>query len=542
MKNIHYPYHHDVNIFTLRDFIDYCTEKHSTKTAFSYEVKKELVKKSFVDFSEDIKTFGAYIADKYSAESKIAVLGENSYEWIVSYFSVTNSGNVVVPLDKNLPVIDIENILNETEASLLICSDSYRDYAEQIQVDKIEIDILFMSEIFKSVVPSVTEIMKEQFDKIIINPDSLCKIIYTSGTTGVSKGVMLTHKNLCVNLVGGVSSLKAYGKTVLVLPLHHAYGLYANILFAMFWGVENYINKSLKNMASDIQKIKPDVLFAVPMMAETFYKRIWDTVTEKKKDKALHLLIKISNTLLKLGIDARRKLFKEVLNGLGGNLSLMVCGGASLENKHHQFFESIGVHVVIGYGITECSPIIAVNQNNKYKIGSAGLPLFCSDVIIENEDGKREGEILVKGDMVMKGYYKQPQLTAEVMDGEYFRTGDIGYQDEEGFIFITGRKKNMIVLSNGKNVYPEELEFELMKNNIIKEVVVFECDKEIAAEIYPDSQKLAELSIKDAQKYFEEYIVEFNKTQPMYKNINKVILRDTEFPKTTSMKIKRNYN
>ena len=170
------------------------------------------------------------------------------------------------------------------------------------------------------------------------------------------------------------------------------------------------------------------------------------------------------------------------------------------------------------------------------------MPLSCSTVKIENEDGKREGEILVKGDMVMKGYYKQPELTAEVMEGEYFRTGDIGYQDKDGFIFITGRKKNMICLSNGKNVYPEELEFELIKNNAVKEVVVFELDKEIAAEIYPNSQVLDELAVKDTQKYFEEYIAEFNKTQPIYKNINKVVLRDTEFPKTTTLKIKRNYN
>lgn len=542
MKNKHYPYYHDVDIFTLRDFIDYCSKKHSTKTAYSYEVKKELIKKTFVDFSNDIRTFGAYIADKYPSKSKIAVLGENSYEWIVSYFSATNSGNVIVPLDKNLPVKDVENILNETETSLLICSDTYRDYAEQIQADKIKIDIIFVSEIFKSVFINVTDKMIEKFEKINVSPDDLCSIIYTSGTTGMSKGVMLTHKNLCINLIGGVSSLKTQGKTVLVLPLHHAYGFYANVLFAMFWGVENYINKSLKNMASDIQKVKPDVLFAVPMMAETFYNRIWSTIKEKKKDNIIVLLIKLSNVLLKIGVDIRRKLFKEVLNGLGGNLSLMVCGGASLENKHHQFFESIGVHIVIGYGITECSPIIAVNQNDTFKVGSAGLPLFCSNVIIERKDGCKEGEILVKGDMVMKGYYKQPQLTAEVMDGEYFRTGDIGYMDEDGFIFITGRKKNMIVLSNGKNVYPEELEFELMKNNAIKEVIVFESDKEIAAEIYPDFQKLAELSIKDAQKYFEEYVTEFNKTQPMYKNINKVVLRDTEFSKTTSMKIKRNYN
>ncbi|MBR6619937.1 MAG: AMP-binding protein [Clostridia bacterium] len=542
MKNKYYPYYHDVDIFTLRDFINYCTEKHSTKTAYSYEVKKELIKKTFVDFSNDIKTFGAYIADKYPSKSKIAVLGENSYEWIVSYFSATNSGNVIVPLDKNLPVKDVENILNETEASLLICSDTYRDYAEQIQADKIKIDIIFVSEIFKSVFPKVTDKMIEKFENINISPDDLCSIIYTSGTTGMSKGVMLTHKNLCVNLKGGITSLKAHGKTVLVLPLHHAYGFFANVLFAMFWGVENYINTSLKNMALDIQKIKPDVLFAVPMMAETFYNRIWNAINEKKKDKIVPILIRISNGLLKLGVDIRRKLFKEVVNGLGGNLSLVVCGGAALDIKYHQFFESIGVHIAIGYGITECSPIISVNLNDLFKYNSAGLPLSCSTIKIENEEGKREGEILVKGDMVMKGYYKQPQLTAEVMEGEYFRTGDIGYQDEDGFIFITGRKKNMIVLSNGKNVYPEELEFELLKNNAIKEVVVFESDKEIAAEIYPDSQKLADLSIKDAQKYFEEYVTEFNKTQPMYKNINKVVLRDTEFPKTTSMKIKRNYN
>ncbi len=542
MINKNYPYYHDVDIFTLRDFIDYCTEKHSTKTAYSYEVKKELIKKSFIDFSNDIKTFGAYITDKYPSESKIAVLGENSYEWIVSYFSVTNSGNVIVPLDKNLPVKDVKNILNETEASLLICSDTYRDYAEQIQADKIKIDIIFISEIFKSVTTNVTDKMIEKFENINVSPDDLCSIIYTSGTTGMSKGVMLTHKNLCVDVTSGMKYVKFYDKTVLLLPLSHAYGFLGNVLCSVFAGSENYINKSLKNINADLKSNNPEFLIAVPMMVETFYKRIWDSVQEKNKEGAVLFLIKISNFLFKLGIDIRRKLFKEILNGLGGNLKMIICGGAALDKKYHQFFESIGIHIIIGYGITECAPLVCVNRNKHFKYGSSGLALTCATIKIENEEGNREGEILVKGDMVMKGYYKQPQMTAEVMDGEYFRTGDIGYQDEDGFIFITGRKKNMIVLSNGKNVYPEELEIELMKNSTIKEVVVFESDKEIAAEIYPDSQKLAELSIEDAKKYFEEYIAEFNKTQPMYKNINKVVLRDTEFPKTTSMKIKRNYN
>ena len=543
MKNRPYPWYHDVELFTLKEFLKYCTEKYSDSIAFSFKQKKDVCNKTYKEFNNDVELLGTYILDLVGKNNNVAVLGENSYEWVLSYFAIANSTNIVVPIDKELGINDVENILKNTDSKMLFYANSYKDFAEQIEKDNIDIKLINMNEILSNIIPSLIEkkVSLEKINNTIIKEDDVAAIIFTSGTTGASKGVMITHKNICINVTSGMQSLKMYGTTILALPLHHTYALSGNVLCPMFWGCKNYINYSLKNFADDIATQKPNFILSVPMMVETFYKKIWKAAKDSNKDKILKILISFSNILLKLGIDVRRKLFKSVLQNLGGNLDMIICGGALLDIKYQKFFDDIGIHVVVGYGITECSPFIAVNRNHYSRLGSAGLPLTCSTVKIDKKESEKEGEILVKGDMVMKGYYNNPELTKEVMEDDYFRTGDIGYQDKDGFIYISGRKKNVIILSNGKNVYPEELEFILMKNDVIKEVIVKEKDNKIVAEIYPNKEEIDNRKIENVLEYFKNYIDEINKTQPLYKNINDVEIRNREFEKTTSKKIKRNY-
>ena len=353
---------------------------------------------------------------------------------------------------------------------------------------------------------------------------------------------MLSNKNICINVTSGMQSLKFEGSTILSLPLHHTYGISSSVLCTMFWGCKIFINSSLKNLLSDFAEQKPDFMNTVPLLVETFYKNIYKKIREQKKEKIVNIMIIISNLLLNIGIDVRKKLFSSIRNALGGNLNMLVCGGAPLDKKYQVGFKNFGIDIIEGYGITECAPFIAVNRNEYYRFGSAGLPLTCSNVKIDTngyENG--EGEILVKGDMVMKGYYENPDLTEQAMEGDYFRTGDVGYMDRDNFIFITGRKKNIIILANGKNVYPEELEFKLLDNEEISEVIVKEKDNQIVAEIFPNYDFIKQKSISNVSECLDKIILNFNKQMPLYKNINKVEIRDKEFEKTTTKKIRRVY-
>jgi len=307
------------------------------------------------------------------------------------------------------------------------------------------------------------------------------------------------------------------------------------------------INSGIKNVLTDFKKYAPQTIFLVPLFVENFYKKIWSGAKAQKRDKTLRNLIKMSNALLTAGIDMRPTLFKSVRRSFGGGLKLIVCGGAPIEPKYVAGFRDFGITVLNGYGITECAPVVSVNRNHHYRDGSAGLPLPGCDVTIREPDDSGLGEICVRGDTVMQGYYNNETATNDAFEDGWFRTGDIGYMDDDGFLFVTGRRKNLIVLSNGKNVYPEELEAGLMEIPLVKEVVVREVAAKghsdvVAAEIFPDYEEASSLGIDNLQAYFEKSVEDYNKLNPAYKRIRRVILRDTEFEKTTTKKIKRLVN
>lgn len=528
-----YELYQHTKLTTIKEMLSYCMDKNSTSTAIMYQNKKCDVIINYVQFKEDVDALGTYLFNNGFKDCHIAVFGENSYEWILSHFAVTRGRNVIVPIDKDLEAEDISYLLKDSECKAIFFSDNYADIIEDLQKANLE-DITYfnMLDIPKMIDQGKSSIEKgnREYLDVTIEGNDLASIVYTSGTTGKSKGVMLTHNNFCSNVHGACCNVTLSGSTVLMLPLHHSFGLVASVYAPMFYGVPIYINKSMKKLLDDFKKCKPEHLFAVPLIAETIYKNIWSTAKKQGKDKLLKVLIKISNGFRKCGIDLRKTLFKSVISAFGGNLNLIVCGGAPLSTELIKGFDSLGITLLNGYGITECSPIVAVNRNKFNVIGSVGLPLCCNQVKISEE-----GEVLVKGENVMVGYYHNEEENEKVFVNGWFKTGDIGTIDEFGALHITGRIKNLIILPNGENVAAEELEEKIYGITYVKEVVVYEKDNMIAAEVYLDEE------YSEAKDKINTDIQKINRELPLIKNIGKIIIRDTEFPKTTTKKIKRNY-
>ena len=384
-----------------------------------------------------------------------------------------------------------------------------------------------------------------------IDPKRLASIVFTSGTTGKGKGVMLTTENICMDMQQGMYNFNITERTMCVLPPHHTFGSTVNFVGHYAQGCEIYISSGLKYIMNELKTFKPTHLVLVPLFVETFYKRIMSAAEKSGKLDTLKKGIKISNFLRKFGIDIRKKLFGEsVLSNFGGELEMIICGGAALNQDIIDFFESIGVTILNGYGITECAPLISCNRNEYRKQGSVGLPIIGGHVKILNPDENGEGEIAYKGPNVMMGYYNDEEATRAVFteDG-YFRTGDYGKVEMEGddqWIYITGRLKNLIIFSNGKNVYPEEIETDIQGVYGVNEVVVYAGESKsdpkkevIVAEIYPDFDALALHNIEDAEKYFNDAIIRINEKNVSYKKVGKVKIRHEEFPKNTSKKITR---
>ncbi|MBE6784077.1 MAG: hypothetical protein E7536_08720 [Ruminococcaceae bacterium] len=537
-----YPLYDTINAEVVYDIIDYSANEYPERQAFQIPVPgKDDRFVTYKQFSEDIEGLGTYILSKGLKKEKIAIIGENSYEWLLAYFSILGSGNTAVPLDRDLPLDDLLYNIDNSEAKAIFFSKVYKDVADALKESAKGIDFYFSkADIYDMIAEGrkLIEAGDDSFKKAEVKPDDLAAIVYTSGTTGKSKGVMLTQRNIASNAISACRNIDGEGRGVLALPLHHTFGMVANVLAPLIFGARIYMTTSIRNIQADMIKIGATAAFCVPLMAELIYKKVWATAKEKGKDEILKKGIKISNTLLKLGIDVRRKLFAEVHEALGGNLELFVCGGAPLSEKMAFELTSMGINILNGYGITECSPIVSVNRNFANKIGSVGLVLDCNEVKINNPNEKGIGEIYVRGDNVMVGYYNNEEATNEAFDDGWFKTGDLGYLDEDGFLFISGRIKNLIILSNGKNVSAEELEEKILDEiSYVEEVIVYDDNDKLAAEIYLDENTEPEAKAK-----IKKDIKALNIKLPSYKKIAKTKIRDEAFPKTTSMKIKRNYN
>ena len=523
----------------LKELIDYVGKEYGNKTAYRYREGQGITDVSFEKFSADVTALGEYILNSgYKDGDRIALIGENSYNWVVAYFAVINSGNVVVPIDKELKANEIYRLINDSDSKMIIHSTSKNSCIEEMKdLGIVTEKFLTMDDEFDSAICEGKKLIdsgSSMYSDVKIDREKMCALIYTSGTTGVPKGVMLSNKNLATNAYTAMSCMIIPDVTVALLPLNHTFGIMASIICQLWMGHTVFINSGLKTVLQDIQDAKPGHISVVPLYIENFYKKIWQGIEKQGKTKLVKTMISVSNALRKIGIDLRRYLFKSIINNFGGNLEMLISGGAPISDVYMKGFDDIGVTIINGYGITECSPIVALNRNNNIKYGTVGNPLRNTEIKIQDPDENGEGEIWVKGDIVMMGYYHNEAETARVLKDGWFNTEDIG-EFENNFLSITGRKKNIIILDNGKNVYPEEIETMLSFIDNVGEVVVYQEDNVIVAEVYSD----AEGDKAAIQAQIKSDIKKVNSQLAVYKQINRVKFRDEEFIKTTTKKIKR---
>ncbi len=540
-------------------------EIYGEKTLYIYNENKEEKKVNYIENYERVLSFGTALCHYELAGKKIAVVGDTHPSYMTAFISTVATNGTIVPLDKDLPEKTLIEFMNIAEVSAVVYTDKFNgklisfkdalptvkyfipidDNCEEINSDGV---IAFSHMLEKG--KELLDAGNTAFTDITIDLEALAAIIFTSGTTGTSKGVMLSHRNFVATVNGGIDAMRQFDDTNLFvdcLPMNHSYEITCGQLAIQNLGSTMVINDSIKNVMRNFAKYKPDALMLVPLYVETMHKKIWSEINKKGLTSKVRNAMKISDAMLKVGVDLRPKFFSQIINPLGGRLKHIVVGGAPMSPEIIKDFKSFGVTVIEGYGITECSPLVAVNRFGKAKLHSVGTAINCCEVRIDKENPDDEtGEIVVKGENVMMGYYKNPEATAEVFteDG-WFKTGDIGYMDKDEYIYITGRKKNVIILSNGKNVFPEEIEEHLAKKyDIIAESVVLgranaSGEVVITAVIYPNPEFSKDKASEDVEAAVRGAVNEVNKSLPVYKQIRDIEIRDTEFEKTTTRKIKR---
>ena len=557
-----YPYN---EVTFVRDFKHMLEESQTVcegRPAFKYKKGTDVVDVSYEQFFKETKALGSAITEMGCGNKHVAMIGPNSYKYATIFLTMLNTDTgVFVPIDRELPFEEIMYIINDSDAEMFFFADFYAEnvkahrdempkvkYFVNIEAKEDADGILSYDKLMEKGMALLDEGFTGYTDMTPVL-ENLKMIVYTSGTTGRAKGVMLSLSNMVNMVCYGLQVADVYERCLSVLPYHHTYELVCNLLVSLKKGATICINESIRTVAPNLKLYKPKYVMLVPLYVESFYKKIWANLEDSGKAGLVKKMIKVSNGLLKVGIDVRKKLFGQLHEVFGGELDKIVCGGAPMREEVGNFFTSIGVAVLNGYGITECSPLVSVNRDYFFNFSSVGNKLACLELKIENPNEDGEGEICVKGPTVMMGYYNRPDLTAEVMVDGWFHTGDYGKVDpKDDRLYITGRKKNIIVLKNGKNIYPEEIEDYLMAAPEIGEVIVTSVKDEegsevsLAAEIYPD-QSFAEGKDEDEiYKAVKAAVEAVNDKIPSYKKVTKVIIRKTEFEKTTSRKIKRKYN
>ncbi len=513
---------------------------------------------TYAEFSAKAHAFATGLTERFGtmANKKIAVMGETSAKWVIAYKAIIASGNVVVPMDKELAPEEIAKFLDLAGVSAVVYSSTYKTLYEGIAAEKKDLLLIPMD-------GTETEEGKWPFDAVIAAGESApalceydtdrercCQLLFTSGTTGTSKCVMLCQRNIfaCANAACQSVDFNKDDVIVSVLPLHHTYELTCTYIAGPAYGMKICINDSIRHAAQNFKKFQPTALVLVPLFVTTLYKKILAEAKKSGKDKVLPIAARVAGVLRRGGIDLSETLFKDVRNAFGGRVEKIVCGGAALNPELIRTFDAFGMAIYEGYGITECSPLVAVTPYYARKPGSVGPDVTCCqsriDGTIQDENGHITGEIQVKGDNVMMGYMNNDEANAAAFteDG-WYRTGDVGYKDKDGYIHITGRMKSVIVLDNGKNVFPEEIEEYLEEVEMIAESVVVGREEEdgtkLVAVIVPAYDKYPEMDDTAFRTEIQKQIAALNKKLPSYKQIHKLDFRKTEFEKTTSKKIKR---
>ena len=538
---------------TIRDIINNSSNKYKDKIAIREKKNKKIVSYTYGQLRDDVYALGTKLIDMGLKDKHIAIVGENSYNWIVSYLAIITGVGVAVPLDKELDSEQISKLLEKGDASAVLFSKGFLSSIDEIiENSKLEFAAcLNDTDKYTDVQTLINEgrqLINEGstvYEDSIVNVNELNVIMFTSGTTGFNKGVMISQNNLLVNIEQSCKAFGIYHKTVAVLPFHHIYENVCGMIAPITVGMTLFINDSLKYLSKDLKLAQPELEIMVPLFLETMEKSIRAQLKRMNLEKTFENSIKFSNFLLKFGIDLRRLLFRKVHANFGGKLKAIVCGGAALKPELITFFGDIGITIHNGYGITECTPLISVNLNKKGDHFSVGKIFSSCQVKIDNKNEEGIGEILVKGPNVMMGYYKDDESNEKSFTNGWFRTGDYGSIDADKNLVICGRKKNLIVLSNGKNVHPEELEgyiYEMMP--YVKESLVY-IDKNkkgsevISTYVYLDQDFSSSKSLEELESILKEDLKKVNKKLPSFKKIQHIYIKEEEFEKNSSKKIIR---
>ena len=537
----------------LKEMYHASAEAYGEKTLFMQKEDGVYREYSFRQYAEEVDALGTALCARGLMGKRILVSGENGYDWVRAYMAVICGVGVVVPVDKEIPAEEIANIAKESEASAILYSPKL---AEKVEAIPSAVERICFTELPVLIEDGRARIAAgdRTFLDAKIDAHAMSALLFTSGTTGVSKGVMLSHRNICFNLSEMCQMLYIDDKDVFlsVLPIHHAYECTCGFLCQVYRGSTVAFSEGLRHITRNMQEVHPTMILCVPLLLETMYRKVWANIRKQGMEKKVKAAIKLTNAIPNeaLRLSAKKKVFAQIHKSFGGKLRIMISGGAAVDPKIMKGLRDLGIAAYQGYGLTECAPLAALNRDTFYNDGSAGMATPNALLDIYDVQGDGTGEIRYKGDNIMLGYYKQPEMTAEVIRDGWFYTGDLGYLDKNGFLFITGRKKNVIVTSNGKNIFPEELETYLGRTPYVAESVVVgymnpkKKDYDIVAIIRPDLERFTEdygtrYTKDQLDTEMKKAISEVNGIVQSYKRIETFVLREEEFPKNTSRKIKR---
>lgn len=565
LKKKGYP---ETHYKTIKEIFLKSTEKFADRPFIleKFNPKEPFTEITYKEFKDDVVALGTALTKKYNLkDERIIIIGENTYHWYVSYMAAVCGAGIAVPIDKELPINEIENVIKRAKASVVIYSTKKKENIKKVE-DKLPFVKYFMQMNsddkltgrnigLNTVIEEGKKIVNKgdnSYIDIKIDPEEFKVLIFTSGTTSQAKGVMICNRNLAenVNAVNPYVHLDENDRFFSVLPLHHCYECSIGFLLPMAVGASIVVCQGLKYIVNNMKETNPTALLAVPLLIESLYKKINKSIEKGGKSGLVNSMIHVTNALKAVGIDIKKKVFSEIYENLGGKLNFIVSAAAPIDPKAGKWVQDIGINFLQGYGLTETSPIAALTPDYEPKLGSAGKALVCSKLKIKNPNEKGEGEVLIKSSTLMLGYYENEEATKEAIQDGWFNSGDIGYLDKDGFLFITGRSKNVIVTQNGKNIYPEEIELMLGKIPEIKECMVYgkeiEGEKEltITARVIPNYDEIEELHGKDLTEeqihdIIWEEIKKVNRTLTSYKAIKKLEIKKGDFEKTTTMKIKR---
>lgn len=555
-------------VANFRELVNRSAEKYPNNVAYKFKrnlgkPNQVIIEKTYKEVKEEIEALGTMLLNMGLENKKVALIGNNRYEWCESYFAVTTSNMVVVPLDKALPNQEIKSLIERSQADAVIYENKYSEVFNSLREENNETLKYYINMDLKqneNGVLSFTKLIEDgkellnkgdkKYSQVKIDNEKMSILIFTSGTTNTSKGVMLSQKNITSNILAMAKMSKMYPDDVLLsfLPLHHTFECTITFLYGYYSGATVAFCDGLKYIAKNLQEYKISVFVAVPLVLETIYKKIQKGIKDQGKEKIVNIMSKIANFLLKFHIDIRRKVFKSVLDQLGGNLRIAYFGAASMDKNVIKGYNNFGIDTVQGYGLTETSPLLAAETDKEHCPGSVGMAPFNVQLKLEDVDEKGVGEIVAKGPNIMLGYYENPEATKAVMKDGWFHTGDLGYYDKDGYLYITGRKKEIIVLKNGENVYPSEIEFLVNKLPYVTESIVFPRENtkgEIAIgvkAVYDKDlikEKFGEKTEAEYKKLVWEDIKEINQRLSQFKKIKELIITTEALEKTTTQKIKR---